>query len=313
VALFLTFGLALLPGVAAFWLWRGPRGTAPSASGPPDASLPELAVLRDGAVGATRWAFAALVVKLARDGHCTLIRTRKRRWLRTAPTLTVDLHANLPALSLFEQTALRQLGRHGTLGGFGFAGSTFRRRTLRDVRANLIERGWLMDRQRRSNGCLALGLALLGGAVFGPFAELSLLAATGSAGMGVGSLIAAGVRYPVTEAGARRRAAHRAYAERQRDRLRTHLPDHPDRAADVLLESLPVLVLERIATPRWLRLVADRLADASAERRAPDWVRDEVDGTKSLADACRTLAHVLRALGARTPLSGRLGLQRPRP
>jgi hypothetical protein len=67
-------------------------------------------VLRDGAIGATRWAFAALVVKLARDGHCTLARTRRRRWLRTAPVVVADLHADPTELSPFEQTVLRQLG-----------------------------------------------------------------------------------------------------------------------------------------------------------------------------------------------------------
>ena len=304
MALFLTFGLALLSGVAAFWLWRGPRGTAPSASGPPDASLPELAVLRDGAVGATRWAFAALIVKLARDGHCTLVRTQKRLWLRTGPALTVDLHANLPTLSPVEQTALRQLGRHDTLGGFGFAGSTFRRRTLRDVRADLIESGGLTDRSRRSNACLVLGLVLLGAGLLGPIGGLSPLVAAAGTGLGAGSLIAAGVRYPVTAAGARRRAAHRAHAERQRDRLRTHLPGHPDRAADVLLEALPALILERIATPRWLAALADRFDDPHGP--PPNWIRDEVDKTASFADACRTLAHVLRALGARTPRWERL-------
>jgi hypothetical protein len=266
---------------------------------PPDRSLPEIAVLRDGAVGATRWTFAALVVKLARDGHCTLVRTRKRRWVRTGPAFTVDLHADLPTLSPFEQTALRQLGRHDTLGGFGFAGSTFRRRTLRDVRADLVERGGLADRSRRSNACLSLGLVLVAGSGGAALASLSAVGVAAGMGLGMGSLVAA-------IAGARRRALHRAYAERQRDRVRAHLPDQPERAVEILLDALPGLVLERIATPRWLRAVADRLEGAPAETRAPDGVRDEEDGIASGADACRTLARVLRALGARTPLWGRL-------
>lgn len=121
--LLLTFGLALLPGLAAFWGWRGPRVEGAPQSTPPDLSLPEAAVLRDDAVGATRWAFAALLVKLAHDGHCTLVRTTKWKWVSTGAVVTLDLHANPQALSPFEQTALRKLGRHDTLGGFGFAGS----------------------------------------------------------------------------------------------------------------------------------------------------------------------------------------------
>jgi len=301
----LTFGLALLPGLAAFWLWRGPRADIEPPADPPPVSLPDAAVLRDGAVGATRWAFAAMVVKLARDGHCTLVRTRKRRWLRPGPALTVDRHAAPTALSGLEQTVLRQLGRHDTLGGFGFAGSTFRRRTLRDVRTDLVERGDLADRSKRSNGCLALGLAALLVSLFGLAGGLGTLCAAGG-GLGVGALIAACVRYPVTAAGAQRRAAHRAYAERQRDRLQALLPDAPERAAAVLMEALPALVLERIATPPWLTAVADRLEPASGDDSPPDWIRDEIDGCATDVEACRTLAHVLRALGARAPIAKRL-------
>ena len=297
VTLFLTFGCALLPGLAAFWGWRGPRVADAPRDARPDVSLPERAVLRDGAVGATRWAFAAIIVKLARDGHCTLVRTRKRRWLRTGPALTVDLHANLPALSPFEQTALRQLGRHDTLGGFGFAGSTFRRRTLRDVRADLVERGWLADRSRRSNACLALGLVLLTGSGVGVLAGSFLLVAAAGAGLGMGSLLAALPRYPATNEGARRRAAYHAHTEQQRGRVHAQLSDHPDRAAETLLEALPALVLDRIATPRWLIGMADSFDETDSARPAPDWVRDEIAPIESMADACRTIAHVLRAMG----------------
>jgi hypothetical protein len=302
--LVLTFGLAVLPGLALFYHRRGPRVTVKSPAGPPAESLPEVAVLRDGAVGATRWAFAALLVKCARDGHCTLVREQKRRWVRTAPALTVDLHADLQALSSFEQTALRQVGRHDTLAGFGFAGSTFRRRTLRDVRADLVERGWLADRSQRSNGCLALGLVLLSVGLLGAAGGLPVLGAAASAGLGTGALIAACVRYPVTEAGAQRRAAHRAYAERQRARIRDALPDAPERAAAVLREALPALVLERIATPRWLVAAADRFEAATVEGPPPDWFRDEVDGIASFPDACRALASVLRTMNACASLSG---------
>lgn len=297
MALFLTFGLALLPGLAAFLVWRGPRVDVEPQSEPPTVSLPEVAVLRDGAVGATRWAFAAVIVKLAREGHCTLVRTRKRRWLRTGPALTVDLHASPTALSPLEQTVLRQLGRHDTLGGFGFAGSTFRRRTLRDVRTDLVERGWLADRSRRSNVCLVLGLGLLGISVFGP-GDMSLLVSAASAGGGIGSLIAAGVRYPLTEAGAQPRAAHRAYAHQHRPHIRTHLSDRPVHAARLLMDALPALVLERIATPAWLSTIADRLDASDVDLDPPTWVRDDLSGGDSFADACRTLARVLSAVGA---------------
>lgn len=293
--LFLTFGLALCPGLAAFMAWRGPRVAVGAQLEPPDVSLAEAAVLRDGAVGATRWAFAALVVTLARDGHCTLVRTRKRRWVRSRPVLTVDLHADPTALSPFEHTVVRQLGRHDTLNGFGFAGSTFRRRTLRDVRADLVERGWLLDRHRRSNACLALGLVLVG---IGLVAGLSLLTGATSIGLGVGSLLAALPRYPVTKAGARRRASHRAYAESQHDQIRTHLSDAPARASAQLLDVLPHLILERIATPRWLGALADRLETADVGP-PPDWIRSETDKRSSFADGCRLIGNTLTALGAR--------------
>ena len=301
MVLFLTFSLALLPGLAVFWGWRGPRVKASGEAGRPNFSLPAAAVLRDGAVGATRWAYAALLVKLARDGHCTLVRTRKQRWLRKRPTITVDLHADPTVLTSFEQTALRQLSRHDTLDGFGFAGSTFRRRTLRDVRRRLVERGWLADRRRRSTGALLLGLGLLGGAGGGLLTGASAMAIAVGTGMGTGSLLAAVPRFPVTTTGARRRAAHRAYARAQHEQIHDLLPGPPRRAARRLIEALPALVLERRATPRRLCALADRFEAADADVPVPDWVRDEGGGADTFADACRTLAHVLRALGAKVP------------
>lgn len=302
MVLLLTFGCALLPGLTAFWLWTGPRVESAPQSSPPELSLQEAAVLRDGAGGATRWAYAALLVKLARDGHCTILRTRKRRWFRTGPVLTLDVHADPTALSSFEQTALRQLGRHDTLGGFGFAGSTFRRRTLRDVRADLIDRGWLADRHRRSNVCVTLGLLLLGSGAFGPAVGFSVLGSAAAAGFGAGSLIAACARYPMTEAGAQRRAAHRHFAETQRTYIQELFLDRGEKMADRLTDALPALILERIATPRWLNDVADRLAEMEGRSDAAAWIQDEVEGAESAADACRTLAHVLRTLTVRTPL-----------
>jgi hypothetical protein len=293
----LAFVLGLLPGVVAVYLGRGPGASAASTPTRPEASLAEVATLRDGAMGATRWAFAALVLRLARDGHCTLVRTRRRRWLRTRPVVAVDLHADPTALSAFEQTVLRQLGRHDTLDGFGFAGSTFRRRTLRDVRADLIERGCLADRARRSNVCLALGLVLLTGSGVGVLAGSFLLVAAAGAGLGMGSLLAALPRYPATDEGARRRAAHRAYAGRQRDRIRALLAEDSGCAEEVFLDVLPALVLDRIATPRWLIGVADSFDEADGARPVPDWIRDEIAPIASMAEACRTLAHVLRAMG----------------
>jgi len=308
----LTFGLALLPGLAAVLIWRGPRGDVEPSAAPPPVSLPEAAVLRDGALGATRWAFAALLVKLARDGHCTLVRTRKRKWVRTGPALTLDLHADPTGLSPLEETVLRQFGRHDTLSGFGFAGSTFRRRTLRDVRTALVERGWLSDRRRRANALLGLAVALLGTGV--AVAVQGGDASTGALlfGGAVGSVVGAVPRFPVTEAGARRRAAHRAYAQQQRDRIRAYLPARPAQAWAMLVEGLPHLVLERRATPRWLSAVAGQFEAAGPEEPAPDWVQDEEGEVTSIADTCRVLAHVLRALGARTPLPERLGQGRGR-
>jgi hypothetical protein len=59
--------------------------------------------------------------------------------------------------------------------------------------------------------------------------------------------------------------------------------------------------------------VADRLDAAEGEIDAPGWIRDEGPADASFADACRTLAAVLRALGARTPLTARLRPQGPEP
>jgi uncharacterized protein (TIGR04222 family) len=259
-------------------------------------SLPAAAVLRDGAVGATRWAFAALAGQLARDGYCTLVRTEQRRWVRPVPVATVELHADPTALSQLEQTILRQLGRHDTLDGFGFAGSTFRRRTLRDVRADLVNRGWLADRARRSTVCLLLGAAVFAASGVGLAGGLPLLWSAGGLGFGLGGLLAASVRYPVTEAGARMRAAHRVHAERQRARIEAHLSDAPQHAMALLVEALPSLVLERVATPRWLRAVAGAVEGKETTRL--NWVRDEVGTSSSCADDLRTLAAILRALGA---------------
>lgn len=301
----LTFVLGAVPGVVAVYLGRGPRAPADSFPTPVPsemASLPAVAVLRDGAVGHTRWAFAALVVKLARDGHCTLVRTRRRRWLRTRPVVTVDLHAEPPALSPFEHMVLRQLGRHNTLDGFGFAGSTFRRRTLRDVRADLVARGWLADRRRRSTACLLTGGVLAGASGAGLLAGLPPVGAAAGLGLGVGALAAALVRYPVTTEGARTRAAHRAHAERQRGRIEDALPDDPERAAALLVDALPRLVLERLATPRGLAALSTRFAEAGPKTPPPEWLRDEVDGLDTFADACRTLGAVLTALAGRCTL-----------
>ena len=293
VVLFTVVGL--LPGIAAVMRRRGRRVSASFASGPSEASLSAIAVLRDGTVGATRWAFAGLACRLARDGHCTLVRREKRRWGRPTAVATIDVHADPTALAPLEQTVLRQLGRHDTLDGFGFAGSTFRRRTLRDVRADLVARGWLADRSRRSTVCLLLGLALIGTSGGFLAAGGASLWAAGSLSFGLSGLLAASGRYPVTKAGARMRAAHRAFAERQRKQVESRLSRAPQQAIAVLIEALPVLVLERIATPRWLRAVA-----AAVEEEGPtrlDWVRDEVGRRASCADDLRVLAAILRAFG----------------
>jgi uncharacterized protein (TIGR04222 family) len=296
MVLVLAIALGLLPGVVATLWWRGPTVEGPEAEAPPDVSIAEAAVLRDGAVGATRWAFAALACRLAREGHCTLGRTRQRRWVGPAPVATVELHADPTVLSSFEQTVLRQLGRHDTLDGFGFAGSTFRRRTLRDVRADLVTRGWLADRARRSTVCLLLGVAVFAASGVGLAGGLPLLWGSGGLGFGLGSLLAASVRYPVTEAGARMRVAHRAHAERQRARIEAHLSDAPRHAMNLLVEALPSLVLERVATPRWLRAVAGAVEGEETTRLT--WVRDEVGTSSSCADDLQALAAILRALGA---------------
>jgi hypothetical protein len=121
----------------------------------------------------------------------------------------------------------------------------------------------------------------------------------------VGALGAALARYPVTAAGARVRAAHRAHAARQWTRIRDRLPDAPARAASCLEAALPALVLERLATPSALNGLADRFDEATPTRPPPNWLRDEVDGLDTFADACRTLGAVLAALGA-----GRFGTGR---
>jgi uncharacterized protein (TIGR04222 family) len=294
--LVLAVVLGLLPGLAAVLWWRGPTIEGETAADRSKISIAEVAVLRDGAVGATRWAFAALACRLAREGHCTLGRTRQRRWVGPAPVATVELHADPTVLSSLEQTVLRQLGRHDTLDGFGFAGSTFRRRTLRDVRADLVTRGWLADRARRSTVCLLLGAAVLATSGVGLAGGLPLLWGAGGLGFGLGGLLAASVRYPVTEAGAQLRAAHRAHAERQRARIEARLSDAPQHAMALLIEALPSLVLERVATPRWLRAVAGAVEGEETIRL--NWVRDEVGTSSSCADDLQALAAILRALGA---------------
>jgi hypothetical protein len=191
---------------------------------------------------------------------------------------------------------LRQLGRHDTLDGFGFAGSTFRRRTLRDVRADLVERGWLIDRRRRSNGGFVLGVALLSTALV---AGLSSFMGTAAAGLGVGALLGALPRFPRTEAGMRQRAAHRADAQRQYDDLQEQLSHAHEQAAARLVEVLPHLVLERILTPRMLKAIADQMDAAEEHRPAPEWIRDEREEISSFADGCRRLGGLLTSLGAR--------------
>jgi hypothetical protein len=296
--LVLAVVLGLLPGLAAVLWWRGATVDGEAAVDPSKISIAEVAVLRDGTVGATRWAFAALACRLAREGHCTLGRTRQRRWGRPAPVATVDLHADPTSLSPLEQTVLRQLGRHDTLNGFGFAGSTFRRRTLRDVRADLVDKGWLSDCRRRSNACLLLGLALTVGCGIGGAVGVPTFWVAGGIGLGVGGLGAASVRYPVTEGGARTRAAHRAYADRQQARIETALSDAPEEAAARLEAALPALVLERMATPKWLHTVADRFDATDRTVDAPSWLQRDGERPDSFADFCRTLGPVLTAMGA---------------
>lgn len=304
MSVFLPFGIGVLPGILAWWYWRGPRPSGVDGTEPPTLSLAEAAVLRDGAMGSTRWAFAALVCRLAREGHCTLTRRQERRWLRSVPVITVDLHADPRALSALEKTVLRQLGRHDTLDGFGFAGSTFRRRTLRDVRADLVERGWLTDCHRRSNALLAAGVVFVAVGFVGGFGLEWAMAGAAGVGLGVGSFIAAVPRYPLTDRGARRRAAHRAYAHRQSDRIQEGLEDDPQRAAALLLEALPVLILERIATPQWIDDLADRFATAPTEISPPSWLRDETSSMTSGTDMCHVLRSVCSALGATRLISG---------
>ena len=301
----LAVGLGLLLGLGGLWVRCGPR---PAAS--PEVvkrlPLPEAAVLRDGTLGHTRWAFAAVLLQLARDGHCTLRIRTQRRWLRPMPVVTIEPHADLPALSPFEQTVLRQLLRHDSVDGFGFAGSTFRRRTLRAVRGTLVARGWVADRRRAST-------LLWGGAVLGVGAA-GLLAGTGVgprwapavlAGLGMAGTLAALPRFPQTKAGAAALAGHETAVQAQRDHITDTASSQPTSAARRLRAALPALVLTRQARPRWLHLVATSLDSASDAPSPPSWVQHNGEPPATWAEAVQHIGTVLRAMGA-VPLRNRL-------
>lgn len=143
--------------------------------------------------------------------------------------------------------------------------------------------------------CLVLGLVFVITALVGGWGSVVSAAIAGS---GVGGLLAATCRYPPTATGVRLRAAHRACAQRQHKRLRACLSEAPERAAVLWEDVLPHLILERIATPRRLNALADAVEEAGCARPRPGWMQDDVDESATFADGCRTLGHVLAALGA---------------
>ncbi|RME44498.1 MAG: DUF2207 domain-containing protein, partial [Chloroflexi bacterium] len=146
--------LGLIPGLIAFFRWRGPQLRL-TAMDRPDVSLPRAAVLLNGTSAAGQRAFAAVVFDLAARGHLTLRRVKHKTWIFSQKRVEVDFHEDPGDLSPFERELIDELRDYETLEEFGLRASSFRSETLKEIYNDLVEEGYLENHMTRSIGLIA--------------------------------------------------------------------------------------------------------------------------------------------------------------
>ena len=278
--------IGLLPSVALWRRWRGPRYEAQSAE-EPDVPLPQAGVLLKGATSAGQRAIPAMLYDLAARGHITLTRTKeKQRFAGEKPIVRIEFHETREDLSERERELLDALRDYDTLTEFGRKGNKIRRRILTEARQQLIEQGSLADHKTRSGRVwMASTLALVAGIAVGVLGDGWWLIALGlGIGLFVGGLVLGGVTcFTLTEEGAQTRARVEAYLDRLLDELSTLQRHDPVGAARFFIDHLPWLALHERVWGKHMDEIKDGLkaADAEARFEMPPWLQDHTDDAET--------------------------------
>lgn len=269
-------------GTGVYVMWRGASADPGAVARPsePDLSFPRAAYLihHTHAAGQKRM-FSAVLFDLAQRGHVTLRREEKEHFLTTSEIVVVDIHADPMDLSDFEETLLDEIQQHDSLQAFGRSSTGFKGKQVKAERTALLDAGWLEAHTERSNALIAAGVFLMAAGLASLAVGSGWAAAVGvglGVGAGLGTLMAAGRRYTLTEAGARRKAEVLAFLNRERTAIEARRDHEPVQAAQQFIERLPWLILDTEVDKRWIDDLKEALSASHTTFALPDWMEDAV-------------------------------------
>jgi hypothetical protein len=279
---FALFLLGLVPGIRAYRSDRNPREpeAGPDAEAP-DLPLPEASFLANEGVYWTTRTFPAVLVRLARRGEVTLERVRETkadpRWWEgegERERLKVEVNSRPEELTPFEQAFLAELSEHDSFHEFLADATRFRRQARREMREELVERGFMVDLRPRSGSRLmtaaliAIGATVL--AILAPGVSAVWIVSLGLGGA-IGFLVAATRRFRMTERGVRAQARVRSFQKRVRDEVLDAAERDPPAATSLLAEHLEWVLLD-LGAFAWMHRLKRALEKAGAELPLPPWL-----------------------------------------
>lgn len=268
-------------GAAAWWLGRTP---APSVRRPREPRLPiseaGYLVLREQMYGWHRL-FSAMMFDLAERGHLTLRRAEKEAsWTEpSTETIEVEVHAQSHTLSDREEALIEALRSHDTLTDFFQKKGTWQHRQVKQIRNDLVARGWIIEHPARSWGSALGGVALFAGGLAGLFTLSGWMAAVAAGlgmGAGVGGVLIATQYRTLSETGVRERAEVQAYLDRERTAVESTLDANPVAAAHRFVEVLPWLTLDTSVNSTYVKAINDALEKRPNAVTLPPWIEDRV-------------------------------------
>lgn len=305
--------LGTVPGVVAFFRWRGPSFESTNIE-EPGIPLPRAAVLLNGATSGGQRAFPAVVFDLAARGHLTLRRVEHKRWIFSQKKIEIEFHEDPADLNDFEQDLIDELKPHDTLEQFGSRARSYRKDKLNEVQGALIEEGYLVKHRSRSTRLFGAGflfdaVAILLGVVVGGW---MWVVAGLLFGLSIGAFFAGARMHTPTEKGARLKAEIEAYLDQTREKIERLRQYDPTEAARTFIRQLPWLALDSDVDQRWVKKLADALKEAREDLEAPPWAEDLTGETVEAASqayvAFMPYYHVTTAAAAAAaPSSGAAG------
>jgi hypothetical protein len=279
----LLFLATLISGIVMAVRRRGPR-LEPRRHLEPGEDIPRSAVLLFRGPPGWERAFPATVFDLAGRGVITLERVDHGKGLfRTKKIHLRRVPESEEPLTAFEEALLTEIEGLENLNEFASKGRRFRSETMKSLRDQMVEEGYLEDLRSTvipaiwiGSLSLAVGLAAaVIGAVYRPW----LLVVAGLAlGIGLGGLSVGTVRYRRTRRGAESLAVLEGYLEQIREDLKHQLKMAPIQAAEFLFENLPWLALDPKYHGTETHKLRRRLKKEYGELRPVPWAIDRTRG-----------------------------------